>query len=49
MLVRENYLEVIRGFYNSALVKILVDIRRWGKPILKNIKSLISMSMQIMI
>lgn len=49
MLVRENYLEEIRGFYNSALVKILVGIRRWGKPILKNIKLLISTSMQIMI
>ena len=49
MLVRENYLEEIRGFYNLVLVKILVGIRRCGKPILKNIKLLISMSMQIMI
>ena len=49
MLVRENYLEEIRGFYNSSLVKILVGIRRCCKPILKNIKLLISTSMQIMI
>lgn len=49
MLVRENYLEEIRGFYNSALVKILVGIRRCDKPLLKNIKSLIITSMQIMI
>ena len=34
MLVRENYLEEIRGFYNSSLVKILVGIRRCGKSVI---------------
>jgi len=34
MLVRENYLRQIRGFYNSDLVKILVGIRRCGKSVI---------------
>ena len=34
MLVREKYLEEIRGFYNSSLIKILVGIRRCGKSVI---------------
>ncbi len=34
MLLRENYLKKIRGFYNSDLIKILVGIRRCGKSII---------------
>ena len=34
MLIRENYLSKIRGFYDSDLVKILVGIRRCGKSII---------------
>ena len=34
MLLRENYLSKIRGFYNSDLVKILVGIRRCGKSVI---------------
>ena len=34
MLLRENYLTKIRGFYNSDLVKILVGIRRCGKSVI---------------
>ncbi len=34
MLIRENYLSKIRGFYNSNLVKILVGIRRCGKSVI---------------
>ena len=30
MLLRENYLSKIRGFYDSDLIKILVGIRRCG-------------------
>lgn len=36
MLIRENYLKKIRGFYNSDLVKILVGIRRCGKSVILN-------------
>ena len=36
MLIRENYLSKIRGFYNSNLVKILVGIRRCGKSVILN-------------
>ena len=36
MLLRENYLEKIRGFYDSDLVKILVGIRRCGKSVILN-------------
>ena len=36
MLVRENYLARIRGFYNSDLIKILVGIRRCGKSVILN-------------
>ena len=36
MLIRENYLSKIRGFYNSDLVKILVGIRRCGKSVILN-------------
>ena len=46
MLIRENYLSKIRGFYDSNLIKILVGIRRCGKSViltqiideLKNVK-----------
>ncbi len=34
MLVRENYLSKIRGFYDSDLIKILVGIRRCGKSVI---------------
>lgn len=34
MLIRENYLSKIRGFYNSSLVKVLVGIRRCGKSVI---------------
>lgn len=34
MLVRETYLNKIRGFYDSNLVKILVWIRRCGKSVI---------------
>ena len=34
MLIREDYLSKIRGFYNSDLVKILVGIRRCGKSVI---------------
>ncbi len=34
MLIRENYLDKIRGFYDSNLVKILVGIRRCGKSVI---------------
>lgn len=34
MLIRENYLSKIRGFYKSDLVKILVGIRRCGKSVI---------------
>ena len=34
MLIREKYLQQIRGFYNSDLIKILVGIRRCGKSII---------------
>ena len=36
MLIRENYLSKIRGFYNSDLIKILVGIRRCGKSVILN-------------
>ena len=36
MLKREIYLERIRGFYDSDLVKILVGIRRCGKSVILN-------------
>ena len=36
MLIRENYLSKIRGFYNSNLIKILVGIRRCGKSVILN-------------
>ena len=34
MLLREDYLSKIRGFYNSDLIKILVGIRRCGKSVI---------------
>lgn len=34
MIIRENYLAKIRGFYNSDLIKILVGIRRCGKSVI---------------
>ena len=36
MLLRETYLEKIRGFYDSNLIKILVGIRRSGKSVILN-------------
>ena len=36
MLIREDYLSRIRGFYDSDLVKILVGIRRCGKSVILN-------------
>ncbi len=34
MLIREDYLSKIRGFYDSDLIKILVGIRRCGKSVI---------------
>ena len=34
MLLREEYLSKIRGFYDSDLIKILVGIRRCGKSVI---------------
>ena len=34
MLKREIYLEKIRNFYDSDLIKILVGIRRSGKSVI---------------
>lgn len=36
MLLREDYLAKIRGFYDSDLIKILVGIRRFGKSVILN-------------
>lgn len=36
MIIRENYLSRIRGFYDSDLIKILVGIRRCGKSVILN-------------
>ena len=36
MLIREDYLSKIRGFYDSDLIKILVGIRRCGKSVILN-------------
>lgn len=36
MLIREDYLSKIRGFYDSNLIKILVGIRRCGKSVILN-------------
>ncbi len=36
MLLREDYLSKIRGFYHSDLIKILVGIRRCGKSVILN-------------
>lgn len=34
MIIRDNYLKRIRGFYDSDLIKIIVGIRRCGKSII---------------
>lgn len=34
MITREHYLEQIRPFYDSDLIKIITDIRRCGKSVL---------------
>ena len=34
MIIRENYLKKIRGFYQSDLVKVIQGIRRCGKSII---------------
>ena len=40
LIKRERYLEKIRGFYNSDLIKVITGIRRCGKSVfLKNIIS----------
>ena len=36
MLLREDYLSKIRGFYDSDLIKILVGIRECGKSVILN-------------
>ena len=36
MLLREDYLSKIRGFYDSNLIKILVGIRGCGKSVILN-------------
>lgn len=34
MIVREKYLKVIRGFYDSDLVKVITGVRRCGKSVI---------------
>ena len=34
MVIREKYLEKIRGFYHSDLIKVIVGIRRSGKSVI---------------
>ena len=34
MIIREKYLEQIRPFYDSDLVKIITSIRRCGKSVI---------------
>ena len=36
MIIREKYIQEIRPFYNSDLIKIIVGIRRCGKSIILN-------------
>lgn len=31
---RELYLKKIRGFYNDTMIKVITDIRRYGKSFL---------------
>ena len=43
MIKREKYIAEIRGFYDSDLIKVITDVRRWGKSvILEQIKDEIS-------
>ncbi len=37
MIIREEYLKTIRGFYDSDLVKVITGVRRSGKSV-KHIK-----------
>ncbi len=34
MITRNHYIEQIKGFYDSDLIKIIVGIRRCGKSII---------------
>lgn len=34
VIVREEYLKMIRPFYESDLIKVLISIRRCGKKVL---------------
>ena len=34
MIIRNHYIEQIRGFYDSDLIKIIVGVRRCGKSII---------------
>lgn len=34
MIIRENYLKNIRGFYDADLIKVITGIRRSGKSTL---------------
>ena len=36
MINREHYLNKIRGFYDSDLIKIIIGVRRCGKSIILN-------------
>ena len=36
MIKREHYIEQIRGFYDSDLIKIITGIRRSGKSVILN-------------
>ena len=36
MINREHYLKMIRGFYDSDLIKIITGVRRCGKSIILN-------------
>lgn len=36
MVIRENYLNKIRPFYNRDLIKVITGIRRCGKSVILN-------------
>lgn len=36
MVIRENYLNKIRPFYNQDLIKVITGIRRCGKSVILN-------------
>ena len=36
MIIREHYIEKIRPFYDSDLIKIITGVRRCGKSVIKD-------------